>query len=97
MCGTCGQRVKQKNGLALDHPSKAAYDPRTAETVAPFRGTAFGVYNAVTEYLDHVAPLAGAAAKAEGEEAAIKRAQRTLMSNDLGDMKAKAFTALLPV
>lgn len=70
---------------------------RTAETVAPFRGTAFGVYNAVTEYLDHVAPLAGAAAKAEGEEAAIKRAQRTLMSNDLGDMKAKAFSALLPV
>ena len=43
VCGTCGQRVKQKNGLALDHPSKAAYD------------------------------------------------------SDIGNMKAKAFTALLPV
>lgn len=67
---------------------------RTAATVAPFRGTAFGVYNAVTEYLDHVAPMAG---NATGEEAAIKRAQRTLMSVDVADMKAKAFTALLPV
>lgn len=66
---------------------------RTAETVAPFRGTAFGVYNAVTEYLDHHRPVTGA----EGEDAAIRRAQRTLMSSDIGNMKAKAFTALLPV
>ncbi|ABD58210.1 hypothetical protein PBI_COOPER_93 [Mycobacterium phage Cooper] len=66
---------------------------RTADTVAPFRGTAFGVYNAVTEYLDHHRPVAGA----EGEDAAIRRAQRTLMSSDIGNMKAKAFTALLPV
>ena len=35
VCGTCGQRVKQKNGLALDHPSKAAYDPT---------GSGFAVY-----------------------------------------------------
>uniref|UniRef100_A0AB39AKL4 DnaD-like helicase loader n=1 Tax=Mycolicibacterium phage phi1_186018 TaxID=3236641 RepID=A0AB39AKL4_9CAUD len=27
ICGTCGQRVKGKNGLALEHPSKKAYDP----------------------------------------------------------------------
>ncbi|QJD51393.1 hypothetical protein SEA_RAWRGERTHAT_90 [Mycobacterium phage RawrgerThat] len=66
----------------------------SAPTVAPFKGTAFGVYNAVTEFLDHVAPVAG---KADAEEQAIKRAQRTLMSTDLADMKAKAFTALLPV
>ena len=63
-------------------------------TVAPFMGTAFGVYNAVTEYLDHQAPLAGGKLLTE-EEAAIRRAQRTLQSVDLGTMKANAMSALL--
>lgn len=63
-------------------------------TVAPFMGTAFGVYNAVTEYLDHKAPVAGQA-KLSDEEAAIRRAQRTLQSVDLGTMKANAMSALL--
>lgn len=35
VCSTCGQRTKQKNGLALAHPSKTAYDPT---------GTGFAVY-----------------------------------------------------
>lgn len=66
---------------------------QTSTTVAPFYGTAAGVYNAVTEYLDHFSPLGGK--KADGEEAAIRRARRTLLSSDLADLKAKAFSALL--
>ena len=63
-------------------------------TVRPFFGTAFGAYNAITEYLDHQAPLAGGKLLTE-EEAAIRRAQRTLNSVDLGTMKANAMSALL--
>ena len=63
-------------------------------TVRPFYGTAFGAYNAITEYLDHQAPLAGGKLLTE-EEAAIRRAQRTLNSVDLGNMKANAMSALL--
>lgn len=49
----------------------------------------------MTEYLDHFSPLGGK--KVTGEEAAIRRARRTLLSADLADVKAKAFSALLPV
>lgn len=68
---------------------------QTSTSVKPFHGVAFGAYNAVTEYLDHLSPVAGGA-KLEAEELAIKRAQRTLTSVDLGTLKEKAFTALLP-
>jgi phage/plasmid-like protein (TIGR03299 family) len=69
---------------------------RTSAAVAPFHGTAFGVYNAVTEYLDHYAPLAGGK-ELEAEEAAVRRAQRTLVSTDVADLKAAAFSSLLAV
>ena len=65
---------------------------RTSPTVAPFKGTAYGVYNAVTEYLDHYAPVA--AVKASDEEKAIMRARRTLMSADQAEMKGRAFSLL---
>jgi len=68
---------------------------QTSPTVKPFYGTAFGAYNAVTEYFDHLAPVTGEA-KMEAEEAAIKRAQRTLLSAEVSDMKAKAFAAVMP-
>lgn len=67
----------------------------TSPTVAPFFGTAYGAYNAVTEYLDHLSPVAGSKADSD-EERAVKRAQRTLMSGDLADLKGRAFSALLP-
>jgi phage/plasmid-like protein (TIGR03299 family) len=63
-------------------------------TVAPFYGTAFGAYNAVTEYLDHLMPVKGTS---DDEEAAIKRAHRTLTSDGMGQIKARAFSALLSV
>ncbi|AKF14353.1 hypothetical protein SEA_VINCENZO_91 [Mycobacterium phage Vincenzo] len=85
---------KQADGRKAKARAVASlYD--TAATVAPFKGTAFGVYNAMTEYLDHKAPLA--AKVDDDEEAAIRRAQRTLTSVDVADMKARAFTALMPV
>lgn len=68
---------------------------QTSPTVKPFYGTAFGAYNAVTEYLDHLAPVAKK--DATDEEAAIRRATRTLMSDSLGHAKARAFDALLAV
>ncbi|AHJ88592.1 hypothetical protein Jolie1_092 [Mycobacterium phage Julie1] len=64
-------------------------------TVAAFKGTAFGAYNAGTRYLDHVAPV-NLSADATDEERAIRRAQRTLMSDSLGQLKGQLFSALLP-
>jgi phage/plasmid-like protein (TIGR03299 family) len=66
---------------------------QTSTTVKPFYGTAAGAYNAVTEYPDHFSPLGG---RRSLEDPAIRRARRTLLSTDLSDLKAKAFSALLP-
>lgn len=69
---------------------------QTSETVKPFYGTAWGAYNAVTEYFDHIAPVVGGS-KATAEEAAIKRAHRTLTDDGMGQRKAEALTKLLAV
>ena len=65
---------------------------RTSETVAPFTGTAYGLYNAVTEYTDHkmrvVVP--------EGRSAEEMRALRTLNDGWVGDLKERAFAQLVP-
>lgn len=63
---------------------------RQSVTVAPFKGTLFGAYNAVTEYVDHIMPVGR-----KGNEA-TQRAMRTLTNPDAADLKAKAFTKLLP-
>jgi len=63
-----------------------------SETVAPFRGTAFGVYNAVTEYTDHYARVI---VPDGGNEREI-RALRTLTSEPMDELKARAFDLLLP-
>ena len=56
--------------------------------------SAFGVYNAVTEYLDHQAPLAGGKVLT-AEEAAIRRAHRALTSVEMASMKVNTMDALL--
>lgn len=65
---------------------------RGSETVAPFRGTAYGLYNAFTEYTDHhmrvIVP--------DGGNARTVRALRTLQSDPLDDLKQRAFAQLLP-
>lgn len=64
----------------------------TSPTVAPFKGTAYGLYNAITEYTDHrmrvIVPDGG-------NEREI-RALRTMQSEDLDSLKQKAFLQLLP-
>ena len=69
---------------------------QTSPTVRPFYGTAWGAYNAITEYFDHVAPVVGGK-KASDEEKAIKRAHRTLTDDGMGLRKAEAFSKLLAV
>lgn len=63
---------------------------RTAETVKPFYGTAYGAFNAVTEYMDHFAPLQG-----KKGDASVKRAMRSLTSPDVAGVKGRAFSALV--
>jgi len=63
-----------------------------SETVAPFRGTAYGIYNAVTEYTDHVARVI----VPDGDNERNVRAMRTLESAGLDDLKARAFDQLVP-
>jgi phage/plasmid-like protein (TIGR03299 family) len=62
-----------------------------SESQAPWYGTAYGVYNAVTEYADHHWPVRGARSSAD---AADTRALRTLMSPDVAKLKGNAFAAL---
>jgi phage/plasmid-like protein (TIGR03299 family) len=64
---------------------------KQSDTVAPFRGTAFGAYNAVTEYADHFMRVGR-----KGNEDA-QRATRSLVSDGLSDTKGRAFDLLLPV
>lgn len=63
-----------------------------SETVAPFRGTAYGVYNAVTEYTDHVARVI----VPDGQNERTVRAMRTLTSEPMDELKARAFDLLVP-
>lgn len=67
-------------------------------TVAPFKGTAFGGYNAVTRYLDHMAPLGAVTAgtRFKGSDA-DRRAHRTLTSDAVAGVKSAAFTALAAI
>lgn len=64
----------------------------TSPSVAPFRGTAYGLYNAITEYTDHrmrvIVP--------DGANEREIRALRTMQSEDLDSLKQKAFLQLLP-
>jgi phage/plasmid-like protein (TIGR03299 family) len=61
---------------------------RQSPSIKPFAGTAYGAYNAVTEYADHFMPVLGKG------DAAAKRAVRTLTSPDVAALKSQAFTSL---
>lgn len=61
-------------------------------TVLPFRGTAYGVYNAVTEYTDHVMRVVVPDGRSERE----MRALRTMESYQLDSFKERAFAQLAP-
>jgi phage/plasmid-like protein (TIGR03299 family) len=65
------------------------------ETVQPFAGTAFGVYQAITYYTDHVMGVRvpdGATAA----DVTVARANRTMNSWQLDDLKQRAFEQLVP-
>jgi len=69
---------------------------RKDDTVNMWQGTQFGAYNAVTRYLDHYMPVGGATTRRKGNDA-DKRAQRTLLSSSVNELKARAFTVLSAV
>lgn len=64
----------------------------TSGTVDPVRGTAYGAYNAITEYIDHMAAVRAGGTGNDAE----KRALRTLTSQSIHDLKGRAFKALIP-
>lgn len=66
---------------------------KQSDTVAPFRGTAFGAYNAVTEYADHYRRVR---ARGGDDVQQAVRAASTLTSDAVADMKGRAFDLLLP-
>ena len=63
-----------------------------AETQAGIRDTAWAGYQAVTEYVDHYAPVR--TAKSHGGDEAAARATRVLTSDDPDRIKRRAWTAL---
>lgn len=81
-------RRKEMAAMVYDHYQQSV-------TVRPFHGTAAGVYNAVTEWLDHFRPVKGK--DITDEEAAVRRAQATLNSETVHALKERTFSALLAV
>lgn len=65
---------------------------QSSATVAPFRGTAFGAYNAVTEWADHFSPVRGGV----GSQDAV-RAERVLTGTTVSALKVKAHAILASV
>jgi phage/plasmid-like protein (TIGR03299 family) len=65
----------------------------TSETVAPFHGTAYGLYNAITEYTDHSMNVV---VRGENTDVRQVRAMRTMASWQLDEFKQNAFEQLLP-
>lgn len=61
---------------------------RTSPSVAPFMGTAYGVYNAVTEYADHYSRVGR-----KGDVMTL-RATRSMTDGWVNDLKAQAFRSL---
>lgn len=61
-----------------------------AETVGPIRGTAWGAYQVVTEYIDHFAPVK------TREDAGDARALRLLTTEGPSRVKAQAWKRLAP-
>ncbi len=66
----------------------------SSPTVAPISGTRWGLYNAVTEYVDHVQQIPGVR---NSQAAQDKRALRTLTSSTAQGLKIDAFKLLQTV
>ena len=65
---------------------------RSSPTIAPIARTRWAAYNAVTEYIDHIAPVRGAR---DLNAASAARALRSITTAaSAGSMKAKAFSML---
>ena len=62
---------------------------RTAETNANIRGTRWAGYQAITEYLDHFAPIADKA------DPAVARAERVAVGGNTAAVKTKAFELIV--
>ena len=60
---------------------------RDSDTLTGIRGTRWGAYQAVTEYVDHFAPT-------HGEDQALARATRTVASHKADRIKKSAFALL---
>lgn len=84
--------TERQRELRADVVGQVRYLYNHSETVEPFRGTAYGLYNAITEYTDHsmrvIVP--------DGQNEREVRALRTLQSEDVDSLKQRAFLQLLP-
>lgn len=58
---------------------------RSSPTAEAIRGTAWGAYQAITEYTDHVAPIA------DKRNPAMARAERVVTSSSVQQIKTRAF------
>jgi Domain of unknown function (DUF932) len=64
----------------------------SSPTIAPIAGTRWAAYNAVTEYLDHVAPIRGARTACDASAARALRGISAAANTQ--SMKAQAFRML---
>lgn len=80
-------RAKASKDNVLDNVMKLWTDAPTNEA---FRGNRWGLYNAVTEYLDHFVPVPGK----DGAEADVVRAERITRGAWPQQFKEKAFALL---
>lgn len=77
----------------LETAAKVMEVYRKDDTTAMWYGTTFGAYNAVTRYLDHLAPLGAVKASTRTKGAdSFRRAMRTVKSTTVAETKSKAFT-----
>lgn len=80
--------TERAKNMRLEHAGQIMGLYRESDTVAPFKGTAFGVYNAVTEYADHFMKVG------KKGDAADQRALRTITSDSVLDLKTNAYKQL---
>jgi hypothetical protein len=89
---------RSKPPAATPPPGTAASGPAassscgTPQTIAPIAGTRWAAYNAVTEYLDHVAPIRGARTACDASAARALRGISAAANTQ--SMKAQAFRML---
>ncbi len=88
--GVAEATTERQTASRIETASKVFELYKQSDTVAPFRGTAFGAYNAITEYTDHYMSVGRKGGEAD------QRAVRTLTSDALGEIKSRAYSVLVP-